>query len=195
VVVTLAMYFILIGVDLRIVPDPAYVTGSWTRDLAGMVGPIPGALFTIGAPLLVWVLLGRLPYRRILYLVGSSGPTAFSSGVNVGAVRVIAFTLGGAFAAIGGIAIVALTSSANANLASTYTLMAIAAVALGGTSLWGGRGGLLGPLLGAACIYLLGNELTSLQVNPSYLQVIYGFLLIVAVTLGGIASKARGAKA
>ncbi len=85
---------------------------------------------------------------------------------------------------------IALTSRANPSLSSTYTLLAIAAVALGGTSLWGGRGGLFGPVLGAAAIYLLGNLLTSMQVDPSYLQVMYGGMLIVAVVLGGLAGRA-----
>ena len=65
-------------------------------------------------------------------------------------------------------------------------------MALGGTSLWGGRGGLIGPMLGAASIYLLGNLLITLQVDPSYLQVMYGGMLIFAVILSGIAGRAEG---
>jgi ribose transport system permease protein len=192
VVATLAMYFVLIGVDLRVAPSPKYLSFNWVTDLAHDVGPIPGALFTIGFPILVWVLLGLTPYRRTLYAVGSNDATAFSAGVNVALVRVIAYAIGGMFAGVGGLALIALTSSANPSLSSTYTLLAIAAVALGGTSLWGGRGGLIGPLLGAAAIYLLGNLLTSLQVNPSFLKVMYGGMLIFAVILGGLAGRAKG---
>lgn len=191
VVATLSLYFVLIGVDLRVAPSPTYLSFNWVTDLAHHVGPIPGALFTIGFPIVIWVLLGLTPYRRTLYLVGSNDATAFSAGVNVALVRVIAYALGGLFAAAGSIALIALTSSANPSLSSTYTLLAIAAVALGGTSLWGGRGGLLGPLLGAAAIYLLGNLLTSMQVNPSFLKVMYGGMLIFAVVLGGIAGRAK----
>jgi ribose transport system permease protein len=191
VVATLAMYFILIGVDLRVAPNPKYLSFNWINDLAGNVGPVPGALFLIGFPLVVWFLLGLTPYRRTLYAVGSNDATAFSSGVNVALVRVIAYAIGGLFAAVAGLALIALTSSANPSLSSTYTLLAIAAVALGGTSLWGGRGGLLGPVLGAASIYLLGNLLQSLQVDPSYLQVMYGGMLIVAVILGGLAGRSK----
>jgi ribose transport system permease protein len=106
-------------------------------------------------------------------------------------VRVIAYGLGGFFAAVGGLALIALTSSANPSLASTYTLLAIASVAIGGTSLWGGRGGLVGPMLGAASIYLLGNLLITLQVDPSYLQVMYGGMLIFAVILSGMAARTK----
>jgi ribose transport system permease protein len=104
---------------------------------------------------------------------------------------VIAYSLGGLFAGVGALALIAVSLSANPSLSQTYTLLAISAVALGGTSLWGGRGGLLGSLLGAASIYLLGNLLLTLQVNQSYLQVMYGGMLLLAVVLGGVAAQAR----
>jgi ribose transport system permease protein len=193
VVATLSMYFILIGVDLRVVPNAQYLGENWVHRLAGSVGPVPGALFTLCFPIAVWLLLGLTPYRRTLYAVGSNDATAFASGVNVALVRVIAYGLGGLFAGVGGLALIALTSSANPSLSSTYTLLAIASVALGGTSLWGGRGGLIGPMLGAASIYLLGNLLITLQVDPSYLQVMYGGMLIFAVILSGVAGRAQAA--
>jgi ribose transport system permease protein len=198
VVATLAMYFILIGVDYRMVPNPnvgGYLLGSsWVHHLRGSVGPIPGALFTLGVPVLIWVALGLIPYRRTLYAVGSNDATAFASGVNVAAVRVAAYSLGGLFAGVGSLAVVGLNNSANPNLSTTYTLLAIASVALGGTSLWGGRGGLIGAMLGAASIYLLGNLLQSLQVDPSYPQVMYGGMLLLAVVLGGLAARTKASK-
>ncbi|HZR92448.1 MAG TPA: ABC transporter permease [Gaiellaceae bacterium] len=193
VVATLSMYFVLIGADLKIAPNPQYLSTSWVQHLAHSVGPVPGAVFTLGFPLVVWGLLGLIPYRRTLYAVGSNDATAFASGVDVSAVRVAAYTLGGLFAAVGALALVGLTVSANSNLSQTYTLLAIASVALGGTSLWGGRGGLVGSMIGAACIYLLGNLLTTLQIDPSYLQVMYGGMLVFAVILGGVAAKAKAA--
>jgi ribose transport system permease protein len=192
VVVTLSMYFILIGVDLRVAPNAQYLSGdNWIKHLAADVGPFPGALIPLAFPFVVWYLLGLTPYKRTLYAVGSNDATAFSSGVNVAAVRVVAYAVGGMFAAVGGAALVALTSSANPSLSTTYTLIAIASVALGGTSLWGGRGGLLGPMLGAASIYLLGNLLITLQVDPSYLQVMYGTMLVFAVVLSGVATRSK----
>jgi ribose transport system permease protein len=191
VVVTLSMYFILIGADLTVAPAPQYLTGSWVRHLATSVGPVPGAVLTLAFPILVWFGLGLTSYRRTLYAVGSNDATAFASGVNVAAVRLVAYALGGLFAGAGSLALVGLTFSANASLSTTYTLLAIAAVALGGTSLWGGRGGLIGSMLGAACIYLLSNLLTTLQIDPSYLQVVYGAMLIFAVILSGVASRTR----
>ncbi len=193
VVATLSMYFVFLGVDLEIAPTPVAVPdSSWLANLAGSVGPIPGAVLTIGAPLAIWALLGLTPYRRTLLAVGSNDAAAFSAGVNVALVRIGAYALGGLFAAIGAIALVALVLTVDATAATTYTLLAVAGVALGGTPLTGGRGGVVGPLLGAASIYLLGNLLLILQVNPSWLQVMYGGMLVVAVVLsGGLASAGR----
>ena len=193
IVVTLAMYFSLQGVDLLIAPNPVSMkSAGWVQHLAGSVGPVPGGLITIGVPLLIWIGLRFIPYRRLLYAVGSNDATAYSSGVNVNLVRVSSYALGGLFAGFGGLALTGLVSSADASNATEYTLIAMAAIVLGGTSLSGGRGGLIGPLLGAFSIYLLQNLLATFAINPAYLQIVYGGMLIVAVVLGGALSLDSG---
>jgi ribose transport system permease protein len=186
IVVTLGLYFALQGVNLLIAPNPASVNGDvWIYHLAGKVGPVPGALFTIGIPLLIWYGLRRVPFRGLLYAVGSNDATAFSSGVNVAAVRVGSYALGGLFAGFGGLALTALVRSTNASTSTQYALIAIAAVVLGGTSLAGGRGGLIGVAFGAFTIYLFQNLLSSFEVNPAWLQIVYGAILIIAVIVQG----------
>jgi ribose transport system permease protein len=193
IVVTLATFFSLQGVVLLIAPNPVSLSSSgWVQHLAGSVGPIPGGLFTIGLPLLIWFSLRLVPFGRLLYAVGSNDATAFSSGVNVNAVRVASYGLGGLFAGFGGLALTGLVNSANAASSTEYTLVAIAAVVLGGTPLVGGRGGLVGPLLGAFSIYLMQNLLATFAINPAYLQIVYGGILIVAVVLGGAVSRESG---
>jgi ribose transport system permease protein len=193
IVVTLAMFFSLQGVVLFVAPNPVSLSGSgWIQHLAGSVGPIPGAVFTIGLPLLIWFGLRLVPLGRLLYAVGSNDTTAFSSGVNVNAVRVASYGLGGLFAGFGGLALTGLVNSANASSSTEYTLVAIAAVVLGGTPLTGGRGGLVGPLLGAFSIYLMQNLLATFAINPAYLQIVYGGILIVAVVLGGAVARDSG---
>jgi ribose transport system permease protein len=193
IVVTLAMFFSLQGIVLLLAPNPVSVSSTgWVANLAGSFGPVPGALFTIGVPVLIWFGLRLVPFGRLIYAVGSNDTTAFSSGVNVNAVRVASYALGGLFAGFGGLALTALVSSANASNSTEYTLVAMAAVVLGGTSLAGGRGGLIGPLLGAFSIYLMQNLLATFAINPAYLQIVYGGILIVAVVLGGAASGENG---
>ena len=141
-------------------------------------------MFTIGVPLLIWFGLRYVPFRRLLYAVGSNDATAFSSGVNVNAVRIASYALGGLFAGIGGLALTGLVQLDRRVATRPSTRWsAIAAVVLGGTSLAGGRGGLLGALLGAFAIYLLQNLLATFAINPAYLQIVYGGILIVAVVI------------
>ena len=191
VVVTLSMYFVLMGVSAAVLPESGILSHTWLSHLAGDVGPIPGAVFTLGIPLLLWFTLRLLPYRQLLYAVGGNDATAFAAGVNIAAIRVAAYALGGLFAAFAGMALIAITLDANPDQGGSYTLLAIASVALGGTSLWGGRGGMVGPLLGAASIYLLEDLLTTFQIPPSWLQVMYGGALVVAVVASGIVARPR----
>lgn len=184
VIATLCMFFVLTGVVLKIAPQTQSAHANWTGDLAEKVGPVPGALLLLAIPAVAWLLLARTAFHRNLYAVGGNDATAFSAGVDVARTRVVAYALGGVFAAIAGIALTALVQATQATSSTAYTLVALAAVALGGTSLAGGRGGLLGSFLGAVCIYLLQTLLGSLHVSSTWLQVVYGGLLILGVIVG-----------
>lgn len=189
IVVTLAMYFIVIGINLKLAPTPLRIDdANWVTALAGPIGPVPGPLISLAIPLVLWGLLGLTAYRRNLYAVGGNDATAFASGVNVAAVRVIAFTIGGMFAGIAGLVLVALVRTADSSSSTSYTLVAIAAVALGGTSLAGGNGGAIGTLLGAASIFLVQSVLADARMPQTWLPAVYGALLIIAVVIGAIVS-------
>jgi ribose transport system permease protein len=184
VIATLGTFFVLAGLDLRLVPNPVTAGPNWTNHLAGSIGPVPGALLTMGAPLLLWIWLRRTPYVQSLLAVGDHDATAFSAGMNVNAVRVAAYAIGGLIAAVGGITLTGLVRSADAQVFNNYILVALAAVALGGTNLAGGRGGLFPSMMGATCIFLLENLLTSLHASAYFIEVAYGGVLFVAVLFG-----------
>ena len=164
--------------------NPTAAPPSWTQHVAEGFGPIPGGLVLIAIPVVVWILLQRLPYHRVLLSVGGNDATAFSAGINVTVVRIVAYTLGGVFAAVAGIAIATLLQSSDGNAGLEYVLIALAAVALGGTPIGGGRGGLLGAIVGAAAIFLIQNLLSALHVDAYWLQVAYGAMLIVGCVIG-----------
>lgn len=189
VVATLCMFFVLQGVILKIAPTARQASHNWTVDLGQSVGPIPGGLILIAAPVVVWLLLKLTPYVRALYSVGGNDAAAFSSGIQVTYVRLLAYALGGLFAGIGGIALTALVQSADPAFATEYTLLAIAAVSLGGTPIGGGRGGLTGTLLGAAVIYLLQTFLAAVNVSPNYTTGVYGLLLVGALVFGSLVTR------
>jgi len=192
VIATLGTLFILTGLALKIAPNPTSVTEGWIGPLAGEIGGwFPGAVLTIGAPALVWLALRRTAFVRNLYAVGGDEVAAFSAGVKVTAVRIGAYAIAGLFAAIGGIALTALIQSSESSLGTSYALIALAAVSLGGTSLAGGRGGVLGSFFGACAIFLLQELLSAVGVSANYLQLAYGSLLILGVVSGAVMSRSR----
>ncbi|MBV9003987.1 MAG: ABC transporter permease [Solirubrobacterales bacterium] len=195
VLATLCTLFVLEGVAQKILPNPTTGTASWLAHLGNKVGPIPGALILIVVPFLLWFALGRTAYLRTLFSVGGDDAASFSAGVNVTAVRVIAFTLGGVLAGVAGIALAAATQSGDASQAIQYTLPALAAVAIGGTSLLGGRGSLIGSVAGAAIMFLIQTLLDSLAVSDLWLQVVYGMLLLLAIVFSSMLAAPRAVKA
>ncbi|MFL5847055.1 MAG: ABC transporter permease [Solirubrobacteraceae bacterium] len=186
VIATLCSFFILAGVIQKVAPSPkSPAADGWLADLADtVVGPVPGAVVLIAIPLLIWWALSRTAFHRNLYAVGGNDATAFSAGVNVTATRIGAYALGGMFAAVAGIALTALVQSTQSAGFASYTLIALAAVALGGTSFAGGRGGLIPSLLGATCIYLMQTLLGALGVSSSWLNFVYGAMLVSGVVVG-----------
>jgi ribose transport system permease protein len=185
VIATLCTFFILIGLNVKFGASPRPApAGNWTTDLGDKVWFFPGALITILVPAVVWMLLSRTAYHRQLYAVGGNQSTAFSAGVDVTATRIVAYALGGLFAAIAGIALTALVQSSQAASSAQYTLIALAGVALGGTVLGGGRGGLVGSALGAFAIYLMQTFLSAVNVPPTWNSVVYGGMLVAGVVVG-----------
>jgi ribose transport system permease protein len=183
VIATVCVYFVLNGVNLTLAPTPVSAPSNWTWALSGHIGPFPVALLTIAVPILTWVGLRQTPFVRTLLAVGGNDAAALSAGIDIASVRIAAYALGGLFAAMGGIAMAAVFRSADPNTAMQYTLIALAAVALGGTPLTGGRGGITGSAIGAAVIFMIQNLLAALQVSNDLLPAIYGALLIVAIIM------------
>ncbi|MBO0683643.1 MAG: ABC transporter permease [Candidatus Dormibacteraeota bacterium] len=187
---TLCAFLVLYGVGLKLAPKTVNAPEGWTHQLGASIGPVPGPLLLLLVPPLVWLVLGRTRYLRTLLAVGASDRAAFSAGVKVAAVRVVAYGLGGLFAAVAGIAVAALAQSADPNLGLPFALVALAAVVLGGTPIGGGRGGLVGSVIGAAIIYLVQNLLSALHVSAVWLPAAYGLLLLVGVVLAALFTAA-----
>lgn len=123
----------------------------------------------------------KTAFGRSVFAVGGNAHAAFLSGINVARIRVALFAIGGAMAAISGILLVSRLGSGNATAASGLEFDVIAAVVVGGTALSGGRGSMLGTLLGVLVITLIGNGLVLLGINPFFQQVVRGLIIVIAV--------------
>jgi ribose transport system permease protein len=185
ILATLCAVFVLTGLSLKMAPTPQSAEDHWTDRLTSSVLGIPAGLLVIALPLVCWALLSRTRWMSNLYAIGGDEAAAYSAGVPVASVRLLAYTFGGAVAGLGGIAFTALLRSGDATIASQYILFALTAVAIGGTSLAGGRGGVIGSLLGATTIFLIQNYLTALGLPSMWLNVVYGTALLVAIVLSG----------
>jgi ribose transport system permease protein len=195
IVVTLAMLFVWAGVALLILEIPG---GGAPQDFLnlglGTTGTrwLPTPLLILAAAYcLVWLPLRRARPGLALYAVGSHRNAAYLSGVNVAWARVGAYALGGAFAALGGLALTATSGLGDPNAGSIYTLNSVAAVVLGGVSLAGGVGGLIGPIAAAAILTLVKTMLILRGTDPNYAQVYQGLIIIGVVTLGSVAQRRR----
>lgn len=178
IVATLGTYLLYSGLALTILPSPAGTIPPWMTLLSGPLSFVP-----VGMAILAWLALKRLPYYELLMATGSDDRAAFTAGVNVPMVRFFAYVLAGFFASLAALSLTSLIGSVDPNIGPGYTLIAIAAAALGGVSLAGGVGGLAAALIGAADIFLLQNVLSTFNVSTFVLQMTYGIVLVLAVCL------------
>jgi len=158
-----------------------------------------GTGFVAGIPVPVWIVVALIaattflcrqtPFGRHLYAVGGSERAARLTGLNVDRIKLAVYALGGALSALAGLLVTARLDSAQPNAGLGYELDGIAAVVIGGTSLSGGRGSVVGTLLGCLIIGVLNNGLALLDVSPFWQQVIKGLVILVAVAMDRIGAR------
>jgi ribose transport system permease protein len=195
VVATLTTGFIWGGVALLILEKPGGGAPPEFLNLgagASFSAWLPNALVLLAAAVaIVWIPLRRSKLGLQIYAIGSDRNAAFRSGVNVERTRLAAYVVSGMFSAIGGLALT-MTTGIGAPLAGVYyTLSGLAAVVVGGVSLAGGRGGIVGPVLAAFVLTLIPADLIFLNIDPNFGQVIQGTLIVAIVMIGGFLAMAR----
>ncbi|MBX3576739.1 MAG: ABC transporter permease [Rhizobiaceae bacterium] len=192
IVATIATGAVYFGIALLLRPFPG---GSVNEDLADaltgrLFGYVPSSLVALLAVImLVWVPFSRSVYGRAAYAAGSSEVAAYMSGVPLKRGKFMAYTLAGLLAAIGGLFLTFFTYTGEAAYASgnAYTLFSIAAVVLGGVSLFGGRGSAVGAIFGAFAFRTIGDLLFVFDFDPLWQPLFQGVVLLVAVSLGAFA--------
>ncbi|HLQ65197.1 MAG TPA: ABC transporter permease [bacterium] len=161
------------------------VRGLTMDSVVGLVIPgldIPNAIFYLfGAAIIASLILGKTILGRYAFAIGSNEEATRLSGVNVDFWKTAVYTLCGVFSGLGGVIIASRLNSAQPALGSGYELDAIAAVVIGGTSLSGGEGTILGTVIGAFIMSVLTNGLRILSVAQEWQLVVTGGIVIVAV--------------
>jgi ribose transport system permease protein len=189
IVTTIATGAVYFGIALALRPFPG---GSVNENVADFFtgrffGVIPASMVTLLVIVLViWVPYSRSVTGRAAYAVGSSEVAAYMSGVPVRRAKFVAYTLSGLLAAIGGLYVTFFTYTGEAAYASgnAYTLFSIAAVVLGGVSLFGGTGSAIGAIFGALAFRTIGDLLFVFDFDPLWQPLFQGVVLMLAVSLG-----------
>ena len=190
IIVTIATSALFYGLALILRPQPG---GSINPDLADLMTRstywVPSSLILLLAVVLfIWIPYRRSVIGRAAYAIGSSEQAAYMSGVAIGKAKLLAYALAGLLSAIAGLSLTALTytGEARAALAADYTLNSIAAVVIGGTSLFGGSGSAIGSIFGAFVMRTVGDLLFVFDMNPVLQPLFVGVVLLFAVSLGSL---------
>ncbi|MCY7486708.1 ribose ABC transporter permease RbsC [Paenibacillus alvei] len=144
--------------------------------------PVP-AITMIIAFAVLWVILHKTAFGRKTYAIGGNEKAAIVSGIKVSRVKIMIYSLAGMLSALAGAILTSRLNSAQPTAGTSYELDAIAAVVLGGTSLSGGRGRIVGTLIGALIIGTLNNGLNLLGVSSFYQMVVKGIVILIAVLI------------
>jgi ribose transport system permease protein len=144
--------------------------------------PMP-VIWMVLSFVVLYFILRHTTFGRHVYALGSNEEATRLSGISTTRVKVWVYTISGLFAALSGIILASRLNSAQPTAGTAYELDAIAAVVLGGTSLAGGRGWIVGTLIGAMIIGVLDNGLNLLNVSSFYQAVVKGAVILVAVLL------------
>ena len=193
IVVTLAMLYVWSGVALLIMSGPGggaplrfvqlgqgYTLSPW----------IPtGLVILLGTLALLWLPIRWRKPGLAIYAVGSNRNAAYLSGVNVRAARIGAYAMSGALSSLAGIALTTIATQGNPIGGVNYTLQSVAAIVLGGVSLAGGKGGLVGVLGAAAALALVKNILPLRGYDQNIVQVVQGTIIVLIVVLGALVTQ------
>ncbi|WP_442854889.1 ABC transporter permease [Burkholderia sp. BDU5] len=133
---------------------------------------------------LAWLMLERMPFGRYVYAIGGNEHATRLSGVRVARVKLVVYTFAGLTSALAAVVLTGRLMSGQPNAGVGFELDAIAAVVMGGTSIAGGRGAIVGTLIGALLLGVLNNGLNMIGVNPYVQNVIKGGIILLAIYIG-----------
>ncbi|MCU0909271.1 MAG: ABC transporter permease [Rhodobacteraceae bacterium] len=196
IVVTLGMSFVWAGLAVMILPAPGGAAPGWIRAIMTVRPPLlPMAIVaSVLIAVVAHLIVARSSLGVLIRGVGGNERSVARAGWSVVQARAAAYGLAGLFGVLAGMALVGLTTSADANIALRYTLLSIAGVILGGGEFVGGRVSAIGAVVGALTLALAGSFLSFLRLSPDWQIGAQGaiLILVLALRLGLDALERRG---
>jgi len=178
------------GWPVRGLPQSFRNLGQYDIPIAGFNVPLP-LVFMLVFAVITATFLTRTIWGYRIYAVGGNETATALSGINTGRVKIMVYSLCGFLTAIGGVLMTARLGVAAPTAANGYELDVIAATVVGGTSLMGGEGTILGVLIGAAIMQVLRNGLVLVGVSAYWLQAMQGLVIVVAIMLDQLRKRGR----
>lgn len=194
IVVTLSGFLVLAGLDLVILSRPGGEAPGWLAGWGAGTDVFSPVLFVLIGSFVLWTAIARSTFFRNIRLMGSNERTAYASGIPLVKTRLGAHAIAGVFAGMAGLLYTGLIGSGDPTQGDTYTLIAVTALVLGGTSLAGGAGGGLGSVVGALDLYLISYVLSTYDFGAStafVVQLTYGLVLALALAIGAVTVLVR----
>ncbi len=192
-IATLGMLYVARGFALLISNGATFPNLQGDPTLGNTGFPFLGSGQILGIPLPIWLMavVGliaafvaiRTPFGRRVYAVGGNPRAAVLTGIRVNRIKIFVYAISGFCAALVGLIIASQLQAAQPNAGNTYELTAIAAVVLGGTSLFGGRGSIGGSIIGAFVISVLGDGMVLIGVSEFWQMIVKGVVIILAVVI------------
>lgn len=188
IIATLAMSFFWGGVALLILAQPGGAVPLQFVDwFTGEVGGVlPASLVLVLVVVALWLLLKRTPLGRAIYAVGGDSSAADANGVRVRSTSMAAYTIAGGLYGLAAVFLTAQSASGDPNVGTPLLLAVFAAVVIGGTTFGGGRGDLVGSIIGAYILYLIADVLFAVGISSFYTNILNGAVLLVAVVVGSL---------
>jgi len=194
IIVSLAGFMILSGINLVILPRPGGLSPDWLSDWGYGTELLSPVLFVLIAAFTLWFLFQRTAIFQHIRLMGADEKTAYTAGVDINTVRIAAHLSAGVLTGLAAVCLTGLIGSGDPLQGNTLTLQAITALVLGGTSLAGGRGGVVGSILGAIAMYLIFVVLSSFDfgaVSGFMTQMSYGLILVLSLLLTLVTGRSK----
>ncbi|MBN9060163.1 MAG: ABC transporter permease, partial [Rhizobiales bacterium] len=188
--VTLATWSILSGTAMIILPtDVGSLPTGWTMfGVTSWLG-LSTSVWLLALLLVFWFWFKRTRLGIAIRATGSNERSAFLSGVSPIGINIATYGLSGLFAALAALYLTTQTGAGSPTIGKDYILPSVAAAVIGGISLFGGRGGLVGTVIGAFILTIIGNLVFVLEVSSYWQPIVSGIILLVAVLASSIAEK------
>jgi len=186
IIVSLSGFLALSGINLVVMPRPSGTVPDWMMSWGAGTSIFSPVLVILVLSTAAWLVFTRTAFFGHLRMMGFDERAAYTSGVRISVVRLGAHCIAGVFSGLAALTVTSLIGSGDPTQGTTYTLIAVTALVLGGTSLAGGRGGVIGSLIGAFNLFLIGYVLATFNfggVQGFVTDMAYGLILVLSFLL------------